>query len=115
MSLIWTFLNSKLGIAIVGATLLEYIRQRYQRAAKENAQKVEWLKQTKVAQTKVFNELSNLTASIVAKNRGQTTFIIKATLALKRKIFHSEKYTFCIKGGLFPIFLKSENLTARSI
>lgn len=69
MQFIWDLLNSSLVIAFISATVLEYIRQKYQRAAKQNVQKVEWLKQTRAEQTKLFNELSNLTATVVGNSQ----------------------------------------------
>ncbi|RKZ82265.1 MAG: hypothetical protein DRR19_20960 [Candidatus Parabeggiatoa sp. nov. 1] len=74
MSFILNFLNGPLGTAFIAAVLLEIIRQRYQQSAKENAQKVEWLKQTREEQTKLFNELSTLTASVV----GDSQMLFKA-------------------------------------
>jgi hypothetical protein len=69
MSYIWNLLNSNFGTAFIAVALLELIRQRYQRAAKENEQKLEWLKQTRAEQTQLFNELSNLTASVVGNSQ----------------------------------------------
>jgi len=69
MQSIGTWLNGSLGTAIVGGIILEYIRRKYQQQTNRNAQKVEWLKQTKEEQTKIFNELSNLTASLVGDSQ----------------------------------------------
>ena len=69
-----TWLNGSLGTAVVGGFILEYIRRKYQQQTNRNAQKAEWLKKTREEQTKLFNELSTLTASVV----GDSQMLFKA-------------------------------------
>ena len=74
MQSIETWLNGSLGTAVVGGFILEYIRRKYQQQTNRNAQKAEWLKKTREEQTKLFNELSTLTASVV----GDSQMLFKA-------------------------------------
>lgn len=66
MHFIWTLLNSNLGVAFIGATLLESIRRGHQWATETAARKIERQKHVQIEQSKLFNELSILTTSIVA-------------------------------------------------